>query len=163
MKLTQKQSVATTLLVLTSLAAHTALAKDLNPQTKKNLEAAMQGEAYANLKYRTYAEKAREGGNEELAKLFEESANVEAQEHFAREAAALGLAKGSTKDLADAMEGEHYENIKMYKEFSEQAAKAGDTAVAKLFEQIRVDEGDHYEAYKAALAKIEKPIKRQEK
>jgi rubrerythrin len=52
------------------------------------------------------------------------------------------------------MEGEHYENIKMYKEFSEQAAKVGDTAAANLFEQIRTDEGDHYEAYKAALAKI---------
>lgn len=155
MKHTHKLFMAATMLTLTAFSANAAMAKDLNPQTKKNLEAAMHGEAYANLKYRTYAEKARESGNEELAKLFEESADVEAHEHFAREASALGLAKGSTKDLADAMEGEHYENIKMYKEFSEQAAKVGDTEVAKLFEQIRVDEGDHYEAYKTALAKLD--------
>ncbi|MFA7275888.1 MAG: ferritin family protein [Pseudobdellovibrionaceae bacterium] len=150
-----KKSLALTaaVIALTGISSNSAFAKDLNPQTKANLEAAMHGEAYANLKYQTYAAKARADGNEELAKLFEESANVEANEHFAREADALGLAKGSEKDLADAMEGEHYENIKMYKEFSEQAAKVGDTAAAKLFEQIRVDEGDHYEAYKAALAK----------
>lgn len=151
-----RKSLALTaaVIALTGISANNAFAKDLNPQTKANLEAAMHGEAYANLKYQTYAAKARENGNEELAKLFEESANVEANEHFAREADALGLAKGSEEDLADAMEGEHYENIKMYKEFSEQAAKVGDTAVAKLFEQIRADEGDHYEAYKAALTKI---------
>ena len=150
-----KKNIALTaaVIALTGLASNNAFAKDLHPQTKANLEAAMHGEAYANLKYQTYAAKARADGNEALAKLFEESANVEANEHFAREADALGLAKGSEKDLADAMEGEHYENIKMYKEFSEQAAKVGDTAAAKLFEQIRVDEGDHYESYKAALAK----------
>jgi len=136
--------------------SHTGFAKDLSEQTKKNLEAAMHGEAYANLKYMTYAEKAREAGHEELAKLFEESANVEANEHFAREADALGLSKGSMKDLEDSMEGEHYENVKMYKEFAEQAAKDGDVEAAKLFEQIREDEGDHYEAYKAALNKLNK-------
>jgi rubrerythrin len=136
--------------------SHAGNAKDLSEQTKKNLETAMHGEAYANLKYMTYAEKAREAGHEELAKLFEESANVEANEHFAREADALGLSKGSMKDLEDSMEGEHYENVKMYKEFAEQAAKDGDVEAAKLFEQIREDEGDHYEAYKAALNKLNK-------
>ncbi len=141
-------------IVLTGFSSQGAFAKELHPQTRANLEAAMHGEAYANLKYQTYGAKARASGNEELAKLFEESANVEANEHFAREADALGLAKGSEKDLADAMEGEHYENIKMYKDFSEQASKVGDTAAANLFEQIRIDEGDHYEAYKAALAKV---------
>ncbi len=151
-----RKSLALTaaIIALTGISSNSAFAKDLHPQTEKNLETAMHGEAYANLKYQTYAAKARANGNEELAKLFEESANVEANEHFAREADALNLAKGSEKDLTDAMEGEHYENIKMYKEFSEQASKVGDTAAANLFEQIRVDEGDHYEAYKTALAKI---------
>lgn len=147
-------TLSAAVIAVTSMTSYSAYAKELHPQTRKNLEAAMHGEAYANLKYMTFAEKARAGGNEELAKLFEESANVEANEHFAREADALGLAKGSEKDLADAMAGEEYENVKMYKEFSEQAAKVGDTAVAKLFEQIRADEGDHYAAYKDAYSKV---------
>lgn len=167
MKHTHKLFMAATMLTLTAFSASAAMAKELNPQTKKNLEAAMHGEAYANLKYRTYAEKARESGNEELAKLFEESADVEAHEHFAREAVAFGLGKSNKENLKesissekenlrDAAAGEHYENTQMYKQFAEQAAKAGDTEVAKLFEQIRADEGDHYEAYKTALAKLDK-------
>lgn len=155
------------ILATSALSANAAFAKELNPQTKKNLEAAMHGEAYANLKYRTYAEKAREGGNEELAKLFEQSADVEAHEHFAREADAFGLGKSDKENLKesissekqnlrDAAAGEHYEKTTMYKQFAEQAAKVGDVEVAKLFEQIRADESDHYEAYKTALDKLEK-------
>ena len=145
---------ATAILALTMSSG--AFAEQLHEQTKKNLETAMHGEAYANLKYMTYAEHARNAGNEELARVFEESANVEANEHFAREADALGLSKGEIQDLTDSMEGEHYENVKMYKEFAEQAKAVGDLQAAALFEQIRADEGDHYEAYKAALAKLKK-------
>src|ERR1035437_4378374 len=147
-------TVAVAAIALTALSSYPSFAKDLNPQTRQNLEAAMHGEAYANLKYHAYAKDARAAGNEELAKLFEDTANIEANDHFVSEASALGLAKGIEKDLEDSMKWEHYENVKMYKEFSEQAAKAGGTEVARLFEDIRADEGKHYEAYKAALAKI---------
>lgn len=156
MTTTRKLIITTAALVLTICSANAAVAKPLNPQTMKNLEAAMHGEAFANLKYRAFADQARESGNEDVAKLFEESANVEANEHFAREASALGLAKSNKENLSDAMKGEHYENTKMYKEFAEQATKAGDVEAAKLFEQIRQDEGDHYEAYKAAFEKLSK-------
>ncbi len=125
-----------------------ATAAELSSRTKTNLEAAMHGEAYANLKYRAYAEMARDGGQSDLAKLFEEAANVEANEHFAREADALKLAKSNEANLLDAMAGEHYENTKMYKEFAQQARTDGDAAAAKLFEQIAADEGDHYDVFK---------------
>lgn len=147
-------TLAVTAIAVTAILAGHATAKDLSERTKKNLEAAMHGEAYANLKYKAYAEEAAKTGHAELAKLFEDASNVEANEHFAREASALKLAKGNTENLADAMEGEHYENTKMYKEFAEQAAADGDEKAAKLFEQIAADEGDHYEAYKAALAQL---------
>lgn len=113
----------------------------------------MHGEAYANLKYRAYADMARESGKPELAAVFEEAANVEANEHFAREADALKLAKTNEANLLDAMTGEHYENTQMYKDFAKQAREDGDLAAASLFEQIAADEGDHYETYKAMLAK----------
>lgn len=148
-----------TLAVATALSAglvsaDAALAGELNPRTKQNLETAMHGEAYANLKYRAYADRARESGKPELAAVFEEAANVEANEHFAREADALKLAKTNEANLLDAMTGEHYENTKMYKEFAKQALEDGDQSAARLFEQIAADEGDHYETYKAMLAKL---------
>lgn len=138
-----------------SLAAAPAFAEDgLHEQTRKNLEAAMQGEAFANLKYQTYAEHARKSGHAELAKLFDENANVEANEHFAREANALGLARSDEANLLDGMAGEHYENTKMYVDFADQAEAVGDTKVAALFRQIAADEGDHYASYKAAVEKL---------
>lgn len=133
------------------VSAGPALAADaLAPQTRENLQAAMHGEAFANLKYRRYAEVAREGGNEALAKLFEDSANVEANEHFAREADALKLDGTNAANLLDAMAGEKYENETMYITFADQAEKAGDLKTAAMFRQIAVDEGDHYARYKAA-------------
>lgn len=134
-----------------AVSAAPAFAADaLAPQTRENLQAAMHGEAFANLKYRRYAEVAREGGNEALAKLFEDSANVEANEHFAREADALKLDGTNAANLLDAMAGEKYENKTMYITFAEQAEKAGDLKTAAMFRQIAADEGDHYARYKAA-------------
>lgn len=142
-------------LVAASFATAPAFAEDgLNEQTKKNLEAAMHGEAFANLKYQAYAEHARKSGHPELAKLFDENANVEANEHFAREASALELAKSDEANLLDGMAGEHYENTKMYVDFANQADAVGDKKVAALFRQIAADEGDHYASYKAAVEKL---------
>lgn len=133
------------------VSAGPAFAADaLAPQTRENLQAAMHGEAFANLKYRRYAEVARAGGNEALAKLFEDSANVEANEHFAREADALKLDGANAANLLDAMAGEKYENKTMYITFADQAEKAGDLKTAAMFRQIAADEGDHYARYKAA-------------
>lgn len=131
-----------------------ALAADLAPQTRANLEAAMHGEAFAHLKYERYAEAAREHGREDLAKLFEDAAKVEADEHFAREADALKLAGTDEADLKDAMAGEHYENRTMYVKFADEAQRDGDLKVAAMFRQIAEDEGDHYEKYKAALQNL---------
>ena len=153
-----KQSFMLPLLALSLATLSTATmaaapaAKPLAASTRANLEAAMHGEAYANLKYRRYADQAEAAGNTELAKLFRESANVEANEHFDREAAALKLGSTSTANLKDAIAGERYENTKMYIDFAKQAEAAGDSKVAAMFRQIAEDEGTHYRAYEAALA-----------
>ncbi|WP_028215273.1 rubrerythrin family protein [Paraburkholderia mimosarum] len=139
---------------LSLLAAPAFAEGTLNAQTKQNLEAAMHGEAYAHLKYLAYAEHARKSGHPEIAKLFDENANVEANEHFAREAEALNLAKSDEANLADGMAGEHYENTKMYVQYAQQADAVGDKKVAAMFRQIAADEGDHYAAYKSAAEKL---------
>ncbi len=151
--MTLKALLITTLAAL-AVSAGAAAAQDLAPQTRANLEAAMHGEAFANLKYLRYAEVARVGGDEELARLFESSANVEANEHFAREADALKLDGTNEANLVDAMAGEQYENLTMYIGFAAQAEAAGDLRTASLFRQIAADEGDHYERYRAAAERL---------
>lgn len=148
--------VATSLAAMISNVASAAppVAKPLSAQTRANLEAAMHGEAYANLKYLRYADQAEAAGKPALAKLFRASANIEANEHFDREAQALQLGGANSANLEDAMAGEHYENITMYVNFAKQAEADGDLKVAAMFRQIAVDEGTHFEAYKAALAKL---------
>jgi rubrerythrin len=147
---------AVAVLLGAALAVSTAGAGStkVQPSTATNLSAAMHGEAFAHLKYMKYAEHARANGNEELAKLFEENARIEADEHFAREADALVLAAADDVNLLDAMAGEKYENTKMYQDFARQAEAAGDKKVAAMFRQIASDEADHYESYKDALAKL---------
>ena len=100
------------------------------------------------------AQHARKSGHPEIAKLFDENANVEANEHFAREAEALKLAKSDEANLADGMAGERYENTKMYVRYAQQADAVGDTKVAAMFRQIAADEGDHYAAYRTAAEKL---------
>jgi len=148
------KALLTSTLVALALSAGAAAAQDLAPQTRANLEAAMHGEAFANLKYLRFAEVARESGDEELARLFESSANVEANEHFAREADALKLDGANAANLVDAMAGEQYENVTMYVDFAAQAEAAGDLRAAALFRQIAADEGDHYERYRAAAERL---------
>lgn len=148
------KALLTSTLVALALSAGAAAAQDLAPQTRANLEAAMHGEAFANLKYLRFAEVARESGDEELARLFESSANVEANEHFAREADALKLDGANAANLVDAMAGEQYENVTMYVDFAAQAEAAGDLRAAALFRQIAADEGDHYERYRAAADRL---------
>ena len=149
-------SVAVAVLVGAALSVSAAGAKTskVHASTAKNLSDAMHGEAFAHLKYMKYAEHARANGNEELAKLFEENARIEADEHFAREADALALAAADDTNLLDAMAGEKYENTKMYVDFARKADAAGDKKVAAMFRQIASDEGDHYASYKDALDKV---------
>jgi rubrerythrin len=158
MKMKSALITLSALALAASAAAQTTPASSppraLAAQTRANLEAAMHGEAYANLKYLRYAELAEAQGNAALARLFRESANIEANEHFDREARALQLGSTDSANLTDAMAGEHYENVRMYVDFAAQADAAGDTRVAAMFRQIAADEGTHYEAYRAALAAL---------
>lgn len=152
--LTTILSALTMATLSTAAIAAQPVAKPLAASTRANLDAAMHGEAYANLKYLRYADQAEAAGNKELTTLFRESANAEANEHFDREAAALKLGSTDGANLKDAIAGERYENSKMYIDFAQQAEAAGDAKVGAMFRQIAEDEGTYYRAYEAALAKL---------
>ncbi|KJS39043.1 MAG: rubrerythrin [Hyphomonas sp. BRH_c22] len=133
-----------------------AKATALSEQTRANLDAAMRGEAYASLKYLRYAEVAEASGHPEIAKQFRDASNVEANEHFDREAYALGLGTTDAEDLQEAIAGESYEASKMYIDFANQAEADGDLKVAAMFRQIAADEATHAAGYNASLKSISK-------
>lgn len=124
--------------------------------TNEDLNTAMHGEAFAYAKYMLYAEKARQSGREDLAKLFEESAKTERFEHLAEEAKLAGIVGSDAENLKDAIHGESYEVDTMYREFAEKAAASGDKAASELFSEIRNDEMKHRDAFKTALLQTDK-------
>jgi len=126
----------------------------MNQRTQKNLVTAMQGEAFAYVKYLLFAERARKNGHPALADLFEKTANIERLEHLAEEAELAGLVGSDADNLANAIEGESYEVETMYREFAEQAAGDGDQAASKRFAEVRGEEMGHRAAYKAALIQL---------
>ena len=132
----------------------------MNARTQKNLISAMQGEAFAYVKYMLFAEKAHKDGHPELGVLFEKTANIERFEHLAEEAELAGFVGSSTANLTNAIEGESYEVDTMYREFAELATADGDMAAAKRFTEIRSDEMGHRDAYKAALIQLNSTTKR---
>ena len=132
----------------------------MSPQTEKNLETAMAVEAFAHAKYMVFARQARAQGHEEVAALFEAAADVEVNEHFAEEAALVGLAGSDADNLRQAIEGEEYEVATMYREFAEQATAAGDHAAAARFGEVLDDERKHRDAFSAALSRLAEPIAR---
>lgn len=127
-------------------------------RTQENLSIAMHGEAFAYAKYLLYAEHAQKHGHPELARLFEETAKVERLQHFAEEATLAGLVGSDADNLRDAIKGESYEVETMYREFAEQAKTRSDPAEADRFEEVRRDEMGHRDAFKTALARIEKEL-----
>jgi rubrerythrin len=126
----------------------------VHPQTAENLSSAMHGEAFAFAKYMLYAEQARKSGHPELAKLFELNAHTERFEHFAEEAKLAGLVGSDEDNLRDAIKGETWEFDHMYLDFARQATEAGDMTAATRFEEIRLDEGRHRDAFQSALDQL---------
>ena len=124
--------------------------KKLNDQTMANLSTAMHGEALAYANYLLFADHARKSGNLQLAALLEQTAKTERFEHFSTEAKLAGTVGSDIYNLQDSIKGENYETTMMYREFSEQAEKAGDHAVAVQFDEIRQDEMKHRDAFRAA-------------
>ena len=126
--------------------------------TRENLLTAMRGEAFAHAKYTLYAEQARRNGHEALAKLFEQTANVELREHFKEEAELAAFLGSDADNLRDAISGESFEVETMYREFSEQASAAGETAAAERFSEVRSDEMKHRALFEEALAELGAPV-----
>lgn len=126
----------------------------MNDATRENLLEAMQQEAFTYARYMLFAEHARQGGNTELAELFEKTAREELSQHFTEEAGLAGLVRSDPENLRDAIQRESYGIETAYRDFAQQAFSAGDNTVGEHFEEIRSEEVKHRDAFKNALEKL---------
>lgn len=123
-------------------------------QTEKNLEAAFAGESQARNKYTYFASRAKKDGFEQIAAIFEETANNE-KEHaklWFKELEGIG---DTAQNLAAAADGENYEWTDMYEGFAVTAEKEGFPELAARFRGVAAIEKRHEERYRTLLKNIE--------
>ena len=125
-------------------------------RTEKNLMTAFSGESEARNKYTFYASKAKKDGYEQIASIFEETANNE-KEHAKLWFKVLnnGEIPSTIDNLKDAANGENYEWTQMYKGFAIVAKEEGFDDIAKLFEMVADIEKHHEERYLKLVENIE--------
>lgn len=128
-------------------------------RTEANLMAAFAGESQARNKYTFYAEKARKDGYEQIAAIFEETANNE-KEHAKIWFKKLhgGEIPATAENLVDAAAGENFEWTEMYKEFEQVATEEGFTEIAALFKMVGAVEKEHEERYNKLKSNLEQGI-----
>ena len=124
-------------------------------RTEQNLLAAFAGESQARNKYTYYASKAKKEGYNQIAAIFEETANNE-KEHAKIWFKLLhdGMPDTMT-NLEDAAEGENYEWTDMYAEFAKVAEEEGFTKLAYQFRAVAEIEKTHEERYRKLLSNVE--------
>jgi rubrerythrin len=126
-------------------------------KTMANLESAFAGESMAHIKYRYFAKIARAEGDEETAKIFEETANQEVQ-HALGHLDLLYPKAGLTTQrcLEMAIEGETYEYTEMYPGFLKTAQQEGNAAAASEITEQIAESKEHADMFKASLEKAAK-------
>mgnify|MGYP002627218852 CR=1 FL=1 len=124
-------------------------------KTEKNLLAAFAGESQARNKYTYYASKAKKEGYEQIAAIFEETANNE-KEHAKMWFKELhgGEIPSTIDNLKAAADGENYEWTDMYDEFAKVAEEEGFKAIAAKFRGVAAIEKEHEERYRKLLENV---------
>lgn len=129
-------------------------------RTEQNLLKAFAGESQARNRYTFFAEKARKEGLEQIAAVFEETANQE-REHAKRFFSFLegrdleivatypaGKVGTTLENLEAAATGEEHEWQVDYPEFARIAREEGFESVAKAFDAVSVAEKQHGKRYR---------------
>lgn len=134
--------------------------KDLKgTKTERNLQEAFAGESMARNKYTYFASKARKDGYEQIAAIFEETANNE-KEHAKLWFKLLngGEVSGTMENLQAAAQGENYEWTDMYAKMADEADEEGFPEIAHRFRAVAAIEKHHEERYRRLLQNIEEGI-----
>ena len=123
-------------------------------KTEKNLKTAFSGESEARNKYTYFASVARKEGFEQIAEIFQKTADNE-KEHAKMWFKALGGLGNTAANLLSAAEGENYEWTDMYATFAKEAEEEGFTEIASKFRMVAAIEKTHEERYRALLSNVE--------
>jgi len=129
-------------------------------KTEQNLLTAFAGESQARNRYTYFASQARKEGFDQIAFIFEETANQE-KEHAKRYFKFLpggeaeiqwsfpaGKIGTTLENLVAAASGENYEHTEMYPGFAKVAREEGFEQIAGVFEAICVAERQHEKRYR---------------
>jgi len=135
-------------------------------QTEKNLLAAFAGESQARNRYTFFASKAKKEGYEQIAAIFQETADNEKEhaEVFFKHlqggdveitaAYPSGVIGTTAENLLAAAEGEKMEWGTLYPDFAETAQKEGFPMVAHSFKKIAEVEAYHETRYRKLLENV---------
>ena len=123
-------------------------------KTEANLWAAFAGESQARNKYTFYASKAKKEGFEQIAAIFQETADQE-KEHAKLWFKELNGIGNTAENLLHAAEGENYEWTDMYDGFAKTAEEEGFPELAARFRMVAAIEKHHEERYRALLKNVE--------
>lgn len=124
-------------------------------RTEANIKAAFAGESQARNKYTFFASVARKEGYQQIAEIFEETANNE-KEHAKLLLKRIGGIGDTRANLKMAAEGERYEWTSMYAEFEKVAREEGFNDIADIFKGLAAIEKEHDQRYQKLLENIEK-------
>ncbi len=125
-------------------------------KTEKNLMDAFEGESQARNKYTYFASKAKKEGYEQIAAIFQETADNE-KEHAKLWFKLLcgGDIPTTAQNLADAAAGENFEWTDMYDRMAKEAKEEGFDHIAFLFEEVGKIEKEHEARYKKLLENVQ--------
>jgi rubrerythrin len=126
----------------------------MRKMTENNLNDAFAGESKAHMKYLIYSDVAEKNGYSNVAKLFKAISYAE-QVHATNHYRNLGMIKGTSENLEDAIQGEHYEVNEMYPVFNEVAKFQKEKGAEMSTKYALEAEVIHEALYKDALAKVE--------
>ena len=136
-------------------------------KTENNLMASFAGESQARNRYTYFAGQARKEGYQQIAAIFEETANQE-KEHAKRFFKFLeggdveitgtfpaGTIGTTVENLKAAAAGEEHEWTEIYPGFAKVAREEGFEAVAMVYDAVSVAEKQHMKRYKDLVANLE--------
>jgi rubrerythrin len=123
-------------------------------RTEQNLVAAFAGESQARNKYTYFADAAKKEGYEQIAAIFQETADNE-KEHAKLWFKELKLLGNTDENLKAAAAGENYEWTEMYQTFAKDAEEEGFTDLARKFRMVAEIEKSHEERYLKLLNNVE--------
>ncbi len=128
-------------------------------KTEKNLMEAFAGESQARNKYTYFASKAKKEGYEQIAAIFQETADNE-KEHAKMWFKLLhgGEIQSTEENLKAAAEGENFEWTDMYDRMAEEADEEGFKHIAFLFRSVAKIEKEHEERYLKLLNNVKEEI-----